>query len=113
MSQSLDKILPPLPKPTMVGDLIPVTVLVPTVKPFCDQDFPVLVLGLNFGPVEFKGENAKQTVQVSRFKTFGKSDDGQDINHDGISDVKEGGLKLEIEHGRMSSGTSKVYCKLI
>lgn len=70
-------------------------------------------IGLNFGPVEFKGENAKQTVQVSRFKTFGKSDDGQDINHDGISDVKEGGLKLEIEHGRMSSGTSKVYCKLI
>jgi len=34
----------------MVGDLIPVTVRVPTVKPFCDQDLPVLLVGLNFGP---------------------------------------------------------------
>ena len=50
MSQSRLSILPPLPIPTIVGDLIPVTVLVPTVNPFCDQDLPVLVLGLNFGP---------------------------------------------------------------
>tara|TARA_Y100001937_G_scaffold125295_1_gene191811 strand:+ start:4014 stop:4436 length:423 start_codon:yes stop_codon:yes gene_type:complete len=70
-------------------------------------------VGLNFDSVDLKGDNGKQTVQVSRFKTFGKSDDGQDIEHDGISDVKEGGLKLEIEHTRISSGTSKVYCKLI
>ena len=50
MSQSRDKILPPRPMPTIVGLLIPVTVLVPTVKPLCDQDLADLVLGLNLMP---------------------------------------------------------------
>jgi hypothetical protein len=50
MSQSRDKILPPRPMPTIVGLLIPVTVLVPTVKPLCDHDLAVFVLGLNFIP---------------------------------------------------------------
>ena len=60
----------------------------------------------------FKFEFAGITPN-SEFKTFGKADDGQDIDNDGISDVKEGGLKLEVEHGKTSSGTSKVYAKLI
>ena len=50
MSQSRESILPPRPIPTIVGDLMPVTVLVPTVKPFCDQDLPVRDVGLNFAP---------------------------------------------------------------
>ena len=70
-------------------------------------------IGLNFGPVGFDEEEGDQTVSVSRFKTFGQADDGQNIDNDGISDVKEGGLKLKVEHGKTSSGTSKVYAKLI
>ena len=69
-------------------------------------------IGLNF-EATIEGDKGTTTVDVSRFKTFGKADDGQDIDNDGISDVKEGGLKLEVEHGKTSSGTSKVYAKLI
>ena len=70
-------------------------------------------IGLNFGPVGFDEDEGDQTVSVQRFKTFGKADDGQDIDNDGISDVKEGGLKLNIKHGKASDGTSRVYAKLI
>ena len=70
-------------------------------------------IGLNFGPVGFDEDEGDQTVSVSRFETFGKADDGQDIDNDGISDVKEGGLKLNIKHGKASDGTSRVYAKLI
>ena len=70
-------------------------------------------IGLNFGPVGFDENKGDQTVRVSRFKTFGKADDGQDINNDGIEDVKEGGLNLRIRHEKSSVGTSKVYCELV
>ena len=69
-------------------------------------------IGLNFEAI-VEGEKGTMTVPVSRFKTFGKADDGQDIDNDGISDVKEGGLKLEIKHELLQNGTSKVYAKLI
>lgn len=69
-------------------------------------------IGLNF-EANIEGDKGTTTVDVSRFKTFGKSDDGQDIDNDGISDVKEGGLKLEIKHELLQNGTSKVYAKLI
>jgi len=69
-------------------------------------------IGLNFD-LNIEGDSGTTTVDVSRFKTFGKSDDGQDIDNDGISDVKEGGLKLEIKHETLQNGTSKVYAKLI
>ena len=69
-------------------------------------------IGLNF-EATIEGDKRTTTVDVSRFKTFGKSDDGQDIDNDGISDVKEGGLKLEIKHELLQNGTSKVYAKLI
>jgi len=69
-------------------------------------------IGLNF-EATIEGDKGTTTVDVSRFKTFGKSDDGQDIDNDGISDVKEGGLKLEIKHELLQNGTSKVYAKLI
>ena len=70
MSQSLDRILPPLPKPTIVGDFIPETVLVDTVKPFCDQDLPVLVAGLNepLGP-------QKSSFRPSLFSKVSKTED--------------------------------------
>ena len=69
-------------------------------------------IGLNFD-LTLEGDSGTTTVDVSRFKTVGQADDGQYIDNDGISDVKEGGLKLEVEHGKTSSGTSKVYAKLI
>ena len=45
-------------------------------------------IGLNF-EANIEGDKGTTTVDVSRFKTFEKSDDGQDIDNDGISDVKE------------------------
>ena len=69
-------------------------------------------IGLNFD-LTLEGDSGTTTVDVSRFKTFGQADDGQNIDNDGISDVKEGGLKLNIKHGRASDGTSRVYAKLI
>ena len=50
-------------------------------------------IGLNFD-LTLEGDSGTTTVDVSRFKTFGKADDGQDIDNVCISDVKEGGLKL-------------------
>ena len=42
---------------------------------------------------------------------FGKDTDGSDINDDGISHKKEGGLKIEVK--LLQTGTSKVYAKLV
>ena len=44
---------------------------------------------------------------------FGKATDGSDINDDGISHKKEGGLKMEISYETLRNGTSKVYAKLV
>jgi len=44
---------------------------------------------------------------------FGKDTDGSDLNDDGISHQKEGGLKLEVKWEKLSTGSSKVYAKLI
>src|SRR5210317_955797 len=49
-SQSLDNIFPPLPTATIVGDLIPVTVLVAIVNCPDVQDLPLLFFGLNVCP---------------------------------------------------------------
>ena len=61
-----------------------------------------------------EGENGTNTFDMKRHGgRFGKDTDGSDINDDGISHVKEGGLKLEVKHERISNGTFKVYAKLI
>ena len=61
-----------------------------------------------------EGESGSTTVGVKRHGgRFGKDTDGSDLNDDGISHVKEGGLKLEVKHERISNGTFKVYAKLI
>ena len=44
---------------------------------------------------------------------FGKDTDGSDVNDDGISHRKEGGLKLNVEYETLKNGTSKVYAKLV
>ena len=61
-----------------------------------------------------EGEKGTTTVDVKRHGgRFGKDTDGSDITDDGISHVKEGGLKLEVKHERISNGSFKVYAKLI
>ena len=61
-----------------------------------------------------EGEKGTGTFDMKRHGgRFGKDTDGSDINDDGISHVKEGGLKLEVKHERISNGTFKVYAKLI
>ena len=63
---------------------------------------------------KIEGEKGTTTVDVKRHAgRFGKDTDGSDINDDGISHVKEGGLKLEVKHERISNGSFKVYAKLI
>lgn len=63
---------------------------------------------------KIEGESGTNTFDMKRHGgRFGKDTDGSDINDDGISHVKEGGLKLEVTHDRISNGTFKVYAKLI
>ena len=70
-------------------------------------------VGLSFD-VKLEGDKGKQTVEVKQFGgRFGKDTDGTDLNDDGISHKKEGGLKLEISHELLQTGTSKVYAKLV
>ena len=71
-------------------------------------------IGLTISPVTMSGENGKVTAEVKQFGgRFGKDTDGSDINDDGISHKKEGGLKLEVSYETLKNGTSKVYAKLV
>lgn len=68
-----------------------------------------------FVPVqETTGESGNFTAEV-KFGggRFGKDVDGSDINDDGISHRKEGGLKLQVEYETLKTGMSKVYAKLV
>jgi hypothetical protein len=70
--------------------------------------------GLTLGPVDMSGDNGTVTTEVSQFGgRFGKDIDGSDINDDGISHRKEGGLKLEVKYETLKTGTCKVYAKLV
>ena len=70
-------------------------------------------IGLGF-EAKIEGDKGSQTVEVKQFGgRFGKDIDGADINDDGISHRKEGGLKMEINHEKMSNNTSKVFAKLV
>jgi hypothetical protein len=71
-------------------------------------------IGLTVADVALEGDNGKVTAEVKQFGgRFGKDTDGSDINDDGISHKKEGGLKLEISYETLKKGTSKVYAKLV
>ena len=71
-------------------------------------------IGLDMGDVDIKGDNGRVTTEVKQFGgRFGKDTDGSDINDDGISHKKEGGLKMEISYETLRNGTSKVYAKLV
>ena len=71
-------------------------------------------IGLTCGDCVLEGPSGKTTVELKQFGgRFGKDTDGSDINDDGISHRKEGGLKMEVSYETLKTGTSKVYAKLV
>jgi hypothetical protein len=71
-------------------------------------------IGLTVSPCDMEGDSGKVTCEVNQFGgRFGKDTDGSDLNDDGISHRKEGGLKLEVSYETLKNGTSKVYAKLV
>ena len=71
-------------------------------------------IGLDVGEIDLNGDNGKVTAEIKQFGgRFGKDIDGADINDDGISHRKEGGLKLEVTYETLKTGSSKVYAKLV
>ena len=71
-------------------------------------------IGLTCGDCTLEGPNGKTTVEVKQFGgRFGKDTDGSDINDDGISHKKEGGLKMEVSYETLKNGASRVYAKLV
>ena len=71
-------------------------------------------IGLQFGDVETPGKNGNATVEVVQFGgRFGKDLDGSDINDDGISHRKEGGLKVNFKYESNEKGSYKVYAELV
>src|SRR5210317_148468 len=71
-------------------------------------------IGLTVSPCDIEGDSGTVTCEVTQFGgRFGKDTDGSDINDDGISHRKEGGLKMEVKYETLQNGTSKVYAKLV
>jgi hypothetical protein len=71
-------------------------------------------IGLTVSDVDIEGANGTVTAEVVQFGgRFGKDLDGSDINDDGISHKKEGGLKLQVKYETLKNGSSKVYAKLV
>ena len=71
-------------------------------------------IGLSCGDCVLEGDSGKTTVELKQFGgRFCKYTDGSDINDDGISHKKEGGLKMEVSYETLKNGTSKVYAKLV
>ena len=70
-------------------------------------------IGLTCGACDIEGDKGNVTVELKQFGgRFGKDTDGADINDDGISHKKEGGLKMNVSYETLKNGTSKVYAKL-
>ena len=71
-------------------------------------------VGLNFTLPKIEGDKGNTVVEVSQFGgRFGKDTDGSDINDDGVSHKKEGGLKLEFNWEKQTNNTYKVFANLV
>ena len=71
-------------------------------------------IGLEVTMPAMEGANGSVTGEVSQFGgRFGKDVDGSDLNDDGISHRKEGGLKLNVKYETLDNGSSKVFAKLV
>ena len=70
-------------------------------------------IGLDMVIPEMSGTGSAN-LEVTQFGgRFGKDIDGSDINDDGISHKKEGGLKLNVKYETLENGSSKVFAKLV
>ena len=70
-------------------------------------------IGLDMKVPEMSG-NGTVNLEVTQFGgRFGKDIDGSDLNDDGISHKKEGGLKLNVKYETTETGSSKVFAKLV
>ena len=71
-------------------------------------------IGLTCGACDIEGDKGNVTVEVKQFGgRFGKDTDGSDVNDDGISHRKEGGLKLEFNWEKQPNNTYKVFANLV
>ena len=71
-------------------------------------------VGLNFALPTINSDKGTTVVEVSQFGgRFGKDTDGSDVNDDGVSHKKEGGLKLEFNWEKQSNNTYKVFANLV
>ena len=71
-------------------------------------------IGLEVTMPAMEGATGSVTGEVSQFGgRFGKDVDGSDLNDDGISHRKEGGLKLNVKYETLDNGSSKVFAKLV
>ena len=71
-------------------------------------------VGLNFTLPKIDSDKGTTVVEVSQFGgRFGKDTDGPDVNDDGVSHKKEGGLKLEFNWEKQSNNTYKVFANLV
>ena len=71
-------------------------------------------IGLDVKLPAMEGATGKVVGEINQFGgRFGKDLDGTDINDDGISHKKEGGLKLEVKFEKLENGSSKVFAKLV
>ena len=71
-------------------------------------------VGLNFRLPKIDSDKGNTVVEVSQFGgRYGKDTDGSDINDDGVSHKKEGGLKLEFNWEKQANNTYKVFANLV
>ena len=71
-------------------------------------------VGLNFTLPKIDSDKGTTVVEVSQFGgRFGKDTDGSDVNDDGVSHKKDGGLKLEFNWEKQSNNTYKVFANLV
>ena len=71
-------------------------------------------VGLNFALPQINSDKGTTVVEVSQFGgRFGKDTDGSDVNDDGVSHKKDGGLKLEFNWEKQSNNTYKVFANLV
>lgn len=71
-------------------------------------------IGLTVSEVDLNGASGTVNAEVTQFGgRVGKDVDGTDLDDDGISHKKEGGLKLEVKYETLQNGASKVYAKLV
>ena len=71
-------------------------------------------VGLNFALPKIDSDKGTTVVEVSQFGgRFGKDTDGSDVNDDGVSHKKEGGLKLEFNWEKQANNTYKVFANLV